>query len=149
MFRGAGAYRHFIPAIVRSVVSKETLVTAYTPYQAEMSQGILQSIYEFQTMVSDLTGMDIANASVYDGAAATAEAVAMCQEKKRKKAFISSLLQPETISTVKTYCHGNGMEVEIIPEKEGVTDIDFLKENIVDISCTLSNDELQFNINYK
>lgn len=130
MFRGAGAYRHFIPAIVRSVVSKETLVTAYTPYQAEMSQGILQSIYEFQTMVSDLTGMDIANASVYDGAAATAEAVAMCQEKKRKKAFISSLLQPETISTVKTYCHGNGMEVEIIPEKEGVTDIDFLKEKI-------------------
>lgn len=130
MFRGAGAYRHFIPAIVRSVVSKETLVTAYTPYQAEMSQGILQSIYEFQTMVSDLTGMDIANAFVYDGAAATAEAVAMCQEKKRKKAFISSLLQPETISTVKTYCHGNGMEVEIIPEKEGVTDIDFLKEKI-------------------
>ena len=130
MFRGAGAYRHFIPAIVRSVVSKETLVTAYTPYQAEMSQGILQSIYEFQTMVSDLTGMDIANASVYDGAAATAEAVAMCQEKKRKKAFISSLLQPETISTVKTYCHGNGMEVEIIPEKEGITDIDFLKEKI-------------------
>lgn len=130
VFRGAGAYRHFIPAIVRSVVSKETLVTAYTPYQAEISQGILQSIYEFQTMISDLTGMDIANASIYDGASATAEAVAMCQEKKRKKVFVSSTLQPEAISTVKTYCHGNGMELDIIPEKDGITDIDYIKENI-------------------
>ena len=130
IFRGAGAYRHFIPAIVRSVISKETLITAYTPYQAEMSQGILQSIYEFQTMISDLTGMDIANASVYDGAAATAEGVAMCQEKKRKKVLISALVQPEIISTVKTYCHGNGMKIEIIPEKNGITDTDFLKNNI-------------------
>ena len=130
IFRGAGAYRHFIPAIVRSIISKETLVTAYTPYQAEMSQGILQSIYEFQTMVSDITGMDIANASVYDGAAATAEAVAMCQEKKRKKVLISALLQLETISTIMTYCHGNGMEVEVIPEKEGTTDIEALKGKI-------------------
>ncbi len=130
IFRGAGAYRHFIPAIVRSVVSKETLVTAYTPYQAEISQGILQSIYEFQTIISDLTGMDIANASVYDGASATAEAVAMCQEKKRKKVFVSSTLQPEIVSTVKTYCHGNGMQVEMIPEKDGVTDMEFLKGNI-------------------
>ena len=130
IFRGAGAYRHFIPAIVRSVISKETLITAYTPYQAEMSQGILQSIYEFQTMISDLTGMDIANASVYDGAAATAEGVAMCQEKKRKKVLISALVQPEIISTVKTYCHGNGMKVEIIPEKNGITDTNFLKDSI-------------------
>lgn len=130
IFRGAGAYRHFIPAIVRSVISKETLITAYTPYQAEMSQGILQSIYEFQTMISDLTGMDIANASVYDGAAATAEGVAMCQEKKRKKVLISALVQPEIISTVKTYCHGNGMKIEIIPERNGITDTDFLKNNI-------------------
>lgn len=130
IFRGAGAYRHFIPAIVRSIVSKETLVTAYTPYQAEMSQGILQSIYEFQTMISDLTGMDVANASVYDGAAATAEAVAMCKEKKKNRILISALLQPETISTIKTYCYGNGMEVEIIPEKDGITDIEKLKEKI-------------------
>lgn len=130
IFRGAGAYRHFIPAIVRSIVSKETLVTAYTPYQAEMSQGILQSIYEFQTMISDLTGMDVANASVYDGAAATAEAVAMCKEKKKNRVLISELLQPETISTIKTYCYGNGMEVEIIPEKDGITDIEKLKEKI-------------------
>lgn len=130
IFRGAGAYRHYIPSIVKSVVSKETLITAYTPYQPEISQGILQSIYEFQTMVSDLTGMDIANASVYDGAAATAEAVAMCLERKRKKVFISATVHPQTICTVKTYCYGNGMEVIVIPEKEGETDTEFLKENI-------------------
>ncbi len=138
VFRGAGAYKHFIPAIVRSVVSKETLVTAYTPYQAEISQGILQSIYEFQTIISDLTGMDIANASVYDGAAATAEAVAMCQEKKRKKVFLSSTVQPEIISTIKTYCHGNGMQIVMIPDKDGITDVDYIKSNIdEDTACVV------------
>lgn len=89
IFRGAGAYRHFIPSIVNSVISKENLLTAYTPYQAEISQGILQSIFEYQTMICDLTGMDVSNACVYDGAEAAAEGVAMCQERKRKKAFVS------------------------------------------------------------
>jgi glycine dehydrogenase subunit 1 len=130
IFRGAGAYRHFIPAIVKSVISKENLLTAYTPYQAEISQGILQSIFEYQTMICDLTGMDVSNASVYDGATAAAEAVAMCRERKRKKAFISAAILPSALETVKTYCFGNEIELIVIPEKDGMTDAGFLKENI-------------------
>ena len=80
IFRGAGAYRHYIPAAVKSITSKENFVTAYTPYQAEISQGILQSIFEYQTMICDLTGMDASNASVYDGASAAAEGIAMCRD---------------------------------------------------------------------
>ena len=90
IFRGAGAYHHYIPAIVKSVLSNETVQTAYTPYQAEISQGLLQSIFEYQTMICELTGMDASNASVYDGAEAAAEAVAMCRDKKRSKAYISA-----------------------------------------------------------
>lgn len=130
IFRGAGAYRHFIPSIVKSVVSNETFLTAYTPYQAEISQGVLQSIFEYQTMICELTGMDVSNASVYDGASAAAEAVAMCRDRKKKKAFVSLAANPQVIETIKTYCFGNEMELVLIPEKDGVTDLDFLKENL-------------------
>ncbi len=130
IFRGAGAYRHYIPAMVKSVISKEDLQTAYTPYQAEISQGILQSIFEYQTMICELTGMDASNASVYDGATAAAEGVAMCRERKRKKAWISAAVHPGVLETVKTYCFGNEMEVEVIPEKDGVTDLAFLETHL-------------------
>lgn len=130
IFRGAGAYKHYIPSIVKSVTSKENLVTAYTPYQAEISQGILQSIFEYQTMICDLTGMDTSNASVYDGATAAAEAIAMCRERKRTKALISGAVQPSVLETVKTYCYGNGIELEVIPKKDGETDLDYIKEHV-------------------
>lgn len=130
IFRGAGAYRHYIPAMVKNVISKEDLQTAYTPYQAEISQGILQSIFEYQTMICELTGMDASNASVYDGASAAAEGIAMCRERKRKKAWISAAVHPGVLETVKTYCFGNEMEVEVIPEKEGVTDLAFLETHL-------------------
>lgn len=126
IFRGAGAYNHYIPAIVKSVTSKEEFVTAYTPYQAEISQGVLQSIFEYQTMICELTGMDVSNASVYDGAEAAAEATAMCRDRKRNKVLVSACANPETIQVIKTYCFGNNMEFLIVPEKEGKTDMEEL-----------------------
>ena len=128
IFRGAGAYRHFIPAMVGNVVNKESLQTAYTPYQAEISQGILQSIFEYQTMICELTGMDVSNASVYDGGTAAAEAVAMCVDRKRKKALVSATVQPSVLEVIKTYAFGSGTEIVVVPEKDGVTDAEALAQ---------------------
>lgn len=122
VFRGAGAYRHYIPSIVKSVTSKETFLTAYTPYQAEISQGVLQSIFEYQTMICALTGMDASTASVYDGASAAAEAVAMCRDRKRNTVLVSAAAHPMVLQTIETYCFGNGMEVKTVPMKNGFTD---------------------------
>ncbi len=127
IFRGAGAYNHYVPAQVRYITSKEEFLTSYTPYQAEISQGVLQSIFEYQTMICELTGMDVSNASVYDGATAAAEAVAMCRERKRDTALVSELMHPDTLEVIGTYCEANGMKVELIPEKDGVTDLEKMK----------------------
>lgn len=128
VFRGAGAYKHYIPSIVQSITSKETFLTAYTPYQAELSQGILQSIFEYQTMIAELTGLDVSNASVYDGASAAGEAAAMCRDRKRSVTLVSAAANPENIDTIKTYCNSANFEVVLIPAKDGVTDIEALKE---------------------
>ncbi|MBQ7847954.1 MAG: aminomethyl-transferring glycine dehydrogenase subunit GcvPA [Clostridia bacterium] len=139
ILRGAGAYDHYIPAIVKSVTSKEQLVTAYTPYQAEISQGILQSIFEYQTMICSLTGMDVSNASVYDGATAMAESVAMCKERKKTKAYISATVNPQYLEVVRTYCSAAGTDLTVIPEKDGKTDIEALKAAMgADAACFLS-----------
>jgi len=130
IFRGAGAYRHYIPAIVDAVVAKETFVTAYTPYQAEISQGLLQSIFEYQTMICELTDMSVSNASVYDGATAAAEAVAMCKERKKTKALISAAANPDVIETIRTYCWSAGSEMELVPLKAGKTDLAALESMI-------------------
>ena len=92
VFRGMGAYRHFIPSIVKEIASRATFLTAYTPYQAELSQGILQAIFEWQSDICFLTDMDASNASVYDGATAAAEAAVMCQERNRKRVLIAETL---------------------------------------------------------
>ena len=127
VFRGAGAYRHYIPAIVRQVTAKEEFLTAYTPYQAEISQGNLQAIFEYQTMICELTGMEAANASVYDGATAAAEAVFMCRERKRLDVLVSAAVDPQTAGTVGTYCHGRDARVETVPARDGVTDLEALR----------------------
>ena len=123
ILRGAGAYDHYIPSIVKYIPAKEEFLTAYTPYQAEMSQGLLQSIFEYQTMICQLTGMDVSNASVYDGATAAAEAAAMCRERKRTRAVVSAAAHPDVISTIRTYSFGAGTEVAAAPAENGVTDL--------------------------
>ncbi len=138
VFRGAGAYRHYVPAIVGSVTGNETLQTAYTPYQAEISQGVLQSIFEYQTMICDLTGMDVSNASVYDGGTAAGEAVAMCRGRKANRALVSACIQPSVMKVIETYCFGNEMELVVIPEKDHQTDVEALKELMTDdTACVL------------
>lgn len=137
IFRGAGAYNHYVPSMVKNVLSKENLQTAYTPYQAEISQGILQSIFEYQTLICELTGMDVSNASVYDGASAAAEALSMCYGRKQKKAVVSGAANPYVLETIKTYTFGNNMEVVIIPPKDGMTDMDALKAALDDNTASV------------
>jgi len=127
IFRGAGAYKHYIPAAVKRITAKEEFVTAYTPYQAEISQGILQGIFEYQTMICDLTTMEAANASVYDGATAAAEAAAMCRERKRSKVLIAETAKPDVIATMQTYSRAAGVEAVVIPQKDGYLDQEALK----------------------
>ena len=122
ILRGAGAYWHYIPAIVDSVSTKEAFLTSYTPYQAEISQGVLQATYEYQSMICDLTGLDVSNASLYDGASAAAEATVMCEDRKRDVHIVSAGLHPHTIETIRTYAHGRNAAVKVVPLKNTVTD---------------------------
>ncbi len=130
-FLGGGVYNKFIPACVNYVAQRFEFLTAYTPYQPEISQGTLQVIYEYQTMISRLTGMDIANASMYDGGSACAEAVLMAHRiarGKKNKALISNRLNPECAEVVKTYAWAQGIELEWFEE---------LPENTADYCCVL------------
>lgn len=130
IFRGGGAYHHYIPAAVKQIVSKEEFITAYTPYQAEISQGTLQAIFEFQTMICELTGMEIANASVYDGSTAAAEAVIMCREKKKNKVLLPLTLNPGIIKTINTYSHGTPANILSVGMKNGLIDLEELEKLI-------------------
>ena len=128
IFRGAGAYNHYVPATVNLMASKQEFLTAYTPYQAEISQGVLQSIFEYQTMICELTGMDISNASCYDGASAVAEAANMCKERKKSNIYISETVDKRIKSVVETYSFGRNAKVISVPMKDGETDLDALND---------------------
>ncbi len=130
-FLGAGAYDHYIPALIKHIVSKSEFYTAYTPYQAEISQGTLQCIFEYQSMICELTGLDAANASMYDGATACTEAALMAVDSTRKKKIlVSKTVHPETRKVVETYTKFKDIELIEIDMEDGVTDLEKLKSAI-------------------
>lgn len=121
-FLGAGAYHHFVPAIVNAITSRSEFLTAYTPYQAEASQGTLQAIFEFQTMICRLTGMDVANASVYDGGTASVDAVLMAVAKtRRRQVLVSPAVHPHTRQILATYLAGSDVEIVELSLDNGCT----------------------------
>lgn len=123
-FAGAGFYAHFCPAAVEAITSRSEFYTAYTPYQPEISQGTLQYIFEYQSMIASLTGMDVANASMYDGATATAEAMmmAVAAGKKRRRILVSETVAPATLQVISTYAEGHDIIVETVVSHDGATD---------------------------
>ena len=131
-FAGAGVYDHYTPAVIPQLLSRSELLTSYTPYQAEISQGTLHYIFEYQSMMAALTGMDISNASMYDGSTATAEAMmmAVAAGKKQNRFLVSETVDPKTVAVMKTYAHFHGIDIEMIPAKDGVTDLSFLTAHL-------------------
>ena len=125
IFAGGGAYDHYSPSVINHLLARSEFYTAYTPYQPEISQGTLQYIFEYQSMISELTGMECSNASMYDGATATAETAFMMVASARKKnrVLISATLQERVINVVETYAKFHGVDITVIPEAEGVTDL--------------------------
>ena len=123
-FAGGGVYDHYTPAVVPQIVSRSEFLTSYTPYQAEISQGTLHYIFEYQSMMAELTGMDISNASLYDGTTATAEAVMMAAAvaKKAGKVLVSETVDPKILAVVRTYAHFHGIEIEMVCADDGATD---------------------------
>ncbi|MFP4547572.1 MAG: aminomethyl-transferring glycine dehydrogenase subunit GcvPA [Fidelibacterota bacterium] len=133
-FLGGGSYDHFIPSVVNFLISRSEIYTAYTPYQPEVSQGTLQQIYEFQSMICELFGMEVSNASMYDGATAIAEAAIMALGKVRKanKIVVSPLIKPEYLDVLEAYLDKHDAEIEFLPENNGITDFSSLEEKLQD-----------------
>jgi len=138
-FLGAGAYDHHVPSVVNHLAFRSEFYTAYTPYQAEMSQGLLQTIYEYQTMIAELTGMEVSNASLYDGGSALAEAAMMAlRVTKRKKVLYSSTIHPHYRAALKTYLSGSDSTLIEIPGENGTTDVAAAgKQLSEDVACLL------------
>lgn len=127
ILRGAGVEHHYIPSVVKQLSNREEFVSAYTPYQSELSQGILQSIFEYQSSMCEITGMDVCNASVYDGATAAAEAIQMVIEKNRRKILVPKNIHPQVVAVMRTYTQWLNVDIVDVECKDGVVDMDDLK----------------------
>ena len=137
-FLGAGIYDHYVPAVVDAVLQRGELLTAYTPYQPEMSQGVLQAIFEYQTVICELTGMDGSNASGYDGTTVAADACYVAKHATgRSKVVVTEATNPQVRQVVKTYAPGFGLEVVEIPHRGGVTDPDEIRAAATDAACVI------------
>ena len=137
-FLGAGIYDHYVPAVVDSVLARGEFLTAYTPYQPEMSQGVLQAIFEYQTAICELTGMDVSNASGYDGATVAADACYIAKHATgRRKVVLAETLNPQVRQVVKTYAPGFALEVVEVPHRSGVIDADELREAAREAACVI------------
>jgi glycine dehydrogenase subunit 1 len=137
-FLGAGMYDHYVPAIVDAVLQRGELLTAYTPYQPELSQGVLQAIFEYQTAICELTGMDVSNASGYDGTTVAADACFIAKHATgRSKVVVTEATNPQVRQVVKTYAPGFGLEVVEVPHRDGATDPDDLREAAADAACVI------------
>ena len=137
-FLGAGIYDHYVPAIVDAVLQRGEFLTAYTPYQPELSQGVLQAIFEYQTAICELTGMDVSNASGYDGTTVAADACYVAKHVTgRSKVVVTEVTNPQVRQVVKTFAPGFGLEVAEVPHRGGVTDPDELAEAARDAACVI------------
>ena len=137
-FLGAGLYDHYVPAVVDAVLQRGELLTAYTPYQPELSQGVLQSIFEYQTAICELTGMDVSNASGYDGTTVAADACYIAKHATaRSKVVVTEATNPQVRQVVKTYAPGFGLEVVEVPHRDGATDPDELRAAAGDAACVI------------
>jgi glycine dehydrogenase subunit 1 len=137
-FLGAGIYDHYVPAVVDTVLQRGELLTAYTPYQPEMSQGVLQAIFEYQTVICELTGMDVSNASGYDGTTVAADACYVAKHAtERTKVVVTEATNPQVRQVVKTYAPGFGLEIVEVPQRGGVTDPDELRRAATDAACVI------------
>jgi glycine dehydrogenase subunit 1 len=137
-FLGAGLYDHYVPAIVDAVLQRGEFLTAYTPYQPELSQGVLQAIFEYQTAICELTGMDVSNASGYDGTTVAADACYIAKHATgRSKVVVTEATSPQVRQVVKTYAPGFGLEVVEVPHRDGATDPDELRAAAEDAACVI------------
>jgi glycine dehydrogenase subunit 1 len=133
-FAGMGVYDHYTPSVIPSLLQRSEFLTSYTPYQAEISQGTLHYIFEYQSMMAELTGMDISNASMYDGTTACAEAMmmAVAAGKKVRKVLVTGCLNPLTFEVLKTYALHQGIELEVLPIRDGTTSLDDVKARLAE-----------------